>query len=102
MRYIFKTELPEIKTFINRPVVGISYPGNTQIYFDQDGPVTVTQIHAKHPLIFEIVDTVAIKTQIVVNLSSQYDYLHKHYGNLTEDAMAQKISDLAEKICSKI
>lgn len=103
MRYVFKQFPTGIKTFITRPVVGISYLGNTQVYYGQEGPVTVAEMYVNNPDMFRVIDTLEIKTQIIVNLTSQYEYLHKYYGgNLTDDAMANKISDLAEKICSKI
>lgn len=39
--------------------------------------------------------------QIVVNLTAHYPYLQQYY-NLNEDAMADKIVEIARKICSKI
>jgi hypothetical protein len=39
--------------------------------------------------------------QIVVNLTAHYPWIQEHY-NLNEDAVADKIIELAQKICSKI
>lgn len=102
MRYIFKQKPTGVKTFINPVVEGVAYLGKTEIYFGQDGPVTVEQMYMENPDMFHVVDTISLKSELMVNLTKNYAYLHEYYGNPTEEAMAQKISDLAEKILSKI
>jgi hypothetical protein len=39
--------------------------------------------------------------QIVANLTMHYPYLQQYYS-LNEDAMADKIVEIAQKICSRI
>ena len=46
-------------------------------------------------------NTENVYRQIVVNLTAHYPYLQQYY-NLNEDAMAEKIVEIAQKICSKI
>jgi hypothetical protein len=45
--------------------------------------------------------TRSVYRQIVVNLTANYAYLHTHY-QLNEEGMADKIVEIANKICSKI
>jgi len=47
-------------------------------------------------------DTATVYRNIVVALAQNYAYLHQYYGNPNEEAMAEKIAELAQKICSKI
>ncbi len=46
-------------------------------------------------------DTESVYRQIVVNLTANYSHLQQYY-NLNEDAMADKIVEIAQKICSRI
>ena len=101
MQYRLKEPLLSKAPQITKLTVGGNYSGETQVYFDADGPVTVYQIFKAYPHLFDEVDTLSTKTQIVINLTSQYVELQKHYG-FSEEAMASKISELAELICSKI
>lgn len=39
--------------------------------------------------------------QIVANLTAHYPYIQQYY-NLNEDAVADKIIEIAQRICSKI
>jgi hypothetical protein len=47
------------------------------------------------------ISTETVYRQIVINLTSQYAYHHTHY-QLSEEGMADKIIEIANKICSKI
>ena len=79
----------------------MSYFGHTEAYYTENGPITVAQVYTLNPDLFDLIDTTSIKTQIVINLSAQYVELQKYYG-FDEDGMSKKISEIAEKICSKI
>jgi hypothetical protein len=46
-------------------------------------------------------DTENVYRQIVVNLTAHYPYFQQYY-NLNEDAVAEKIIEIAQKICSRI
>jgi endonuclease III len=46
-------------------------------------------------------NTENVYRQIVANLTMHYPYLQQYY-NLNEDAVADKIVEIAQKICSKI
>jgi len=52
-------------------------------------------------LLSQTTDTQSVYRQIVVNLTAQYAHLHTHY-QLSEEGMADKIVEIANKICSKI
>jgi len=101
MRYILKNPNINQDFWTNKFRVGVSYSGNEQMYHDGTRIMTVAEFHLKYPGNFDLSDTLSIKTQIVVNLSAQYIDLQKHYG-FDETGMAEKISEIAEKICSKI
>lgn len=101
MKYKLKKTIPVAAPKITELIVGLSYFGFVQAYQGLDGPVTVSELHNKYPDFFELIDTTSVKTQIMINLSNQYVDLQKHYG-FDEDGMANKLGEIAEKICSKI
>jgi len=101
MRYKLKRPIESYHQVITPLVVGISYHGSVEALQRPDGPMTVEQVYRMWPHFFEVIDTLSIKTQIMINLTSQYTELQKHYG-FDEIAMAEKISEIAEKILSKI
>jgi len=101
MRYKLISPIVTKNPSVNRLEVGKSYHGHLEAYYTEAGPITVAQVYNLNPELFDLIDTVSIKTQIVINLSAQYVELQKHYG-FDEDNMASKISDIAERICSKI
>jgi hypothetical protein len=101
MRYKLRKPI-DIKNPVITPLTtGVSYLGSIEAYHGQDGPLTVEKLHSMWPHLFDLVDTLSIKTQIVVNLTSQYVDLQKHYG-FDEIGMSEKISEISERILSKI
>jgi len=101
VKYKLKKPIHVGPSTINKLEVGLSYFGFIQVYYGEDGPITVSDLYDQWPDHFDLIDTSETKIQIVINLSAQYVELQRHYG-FDEDAMADRISLIAEKICSKI
>jgi len=101
MRYKLVSPIVTKNPSVNRLEIGKSYHGHVEAYYTEAGPITVAQVYNLNPELFDLIDTVSIKTQIVINLSAQYVELQKHYG-FDEGAMANQLNLIAEKICSKI
>jgi len=101
MKYKLKSPIVTKNPSVNKLEVGKSYFGHMEAYYTESGPITVSELHNLHPGLFDVIDVTSIKSQIVINLTAQYVELQRHYG-FSEEAMASKISQLAELICSKI
>lgn len=92
-----------IKGNIKKPlIVGMSYYPDDEICFSELGVVTVADLCLEYPDAFSFRDTQEILEKVVISISQNYAYLHKYYGEPTEEFMAEKIKEISEKIISKL
>lgn len=94
--------LPVKGSFKTPLIVGKSYLPKEEICFTQDGMITIGDLYMEFPDAFLVRDTQEVLEKTVVGLVQNYAYLHKFYGEPTEEFMSQKIAELSNKIISKL